>query len=112
MLVIIVAYGFSGILIFGKNMETFSAFKKTSYVLFEMGLGRPFGDVFADDMKRVDRVMGPLYFSTFVLVFITYLVRQKLDYFMIRYHQPFQVCIISATASKTLYNLMSMFSYR
>ncbi|XP_078603145.1 polycystin-1-like protein 2 [Branchiostoma floridae x Branchiostoma japonicum] len=74
MLVIIVAYGFSGILIFGKNMETFSAFKKTSYVLFEMGLGRPFVGVFADDMKAVDRVMGPLYYSTFVMVFVFYLL--------------------------------------
>ncbi|XP_078578845.1 polycystin-2-like [Branchiostoma floridae x Branchiostoma japonicum] len=74
MLVIIVAYGFCGILIFGKHMKSFSAFKETSYVLFEMGLGRPFVDVFADDMKRVDRVLGPLYFSTFVLVFITYLM--------------------------------------
>nr|AAM18864.1 unknown [Branchiostoma floridae] len=77
MLVIIVAYSFSGILIFGKNMETFSDFKKTSYVLFEMGLGRPFVGVFADDMKAVDRVMGPLYYSTFVMVFVFYLVRQK-----------------------------------
>ncbi|KAI8503383.1 hypothetical protein Bbelb_192040, partial [Branchiostoma belcheri] len=51
MLVVIVAYSFSGILIFGKNMESFSGFKKTSYVLFEMGLGRPFVGVFADDMK-------------------------------------------------------------
>ncbi|XP_078579678.1 polycystin-2-like [Branchiostoma floridae x Branchiostoma japonicum] len=74
MLVIIVAYGISGILIFGKNMEIFSGFKKTSYVLFEMGLGRPFVDVFADDMKAVDRVMGPLYYSTFVMVFVFYLM--------------------------------------
>eukprot|EP00058_Branchiostoma_floridae_P014629 XP_002600117.1 hypothetical protein BRAFLDRAFT_66626 [Branchiostoma floridae] len=74
MLVIIVAYSFSGILIFGKNMETFSNFKKTSYVLFEMGLGRPFVGVFADDMKAVDRVMGPLYYSTFVMVFVFYLM--------------------------------------
>jgi len=63
-------------LIFGKNMETFSGFKKTSYVLFAMGLGRPFVGVFADDMKAVDRVMGPLYYSTFVMVFVFYLVRQ------------------------------------
>eukprot|EP00058_Branchiostoma_floridae_P006889 XP_002592377.1 hypothetical protein BRAFLDRAFT_67238 [Branchiostoma floridae] len=74
MLVIIVAYGISGNLIFGKNMETFSGFKKTSYVLFEMGLGRPFVGVFADDMKAVDRVMGPLYYSTFVMVFVFYLM--------------------------------------
>eukprot|EP00058_Branchiostoma_floridae_P006900 XP_002592388.1 hypothetical protein BRAFLDRAFT_67253 [Branchiostoma floridae] len=74
MLVIIVAYGISGILIFGKNMEIFSGCKKTSYVLFEMGLGRPFVDVFADDMKAVDRVMGPLYYSTFVMVFVFYLM--------------------------------------
>ncbi|XP_066270034.1 polycystin-2-like protein 2 [Branchiostoma lanceolatum] len=74
MMVIIVAYGFSGILIFGKNMKSFSGFKKTSYVLFEMGLGRPFGDVFAEDMKRVDRVMGPLFYSTFVMVFMVYLM--------------------------------------
>eukprot|EP00058_Branchiostoma_floridae_P006894 XP_002592382.1 hypothetical protein BRAFLDRAFT_67243 [Branchiostoma floridae] len=69
-----VAYGISGNLIFGKNMETFSGFKKTSYVLFEMGLGRPFVGVFADDMKAVDRVMGPLYYSTFVMVFVFYLM--------------------------------------
>ncbi|XP_078578177.1 polycystin-2-like [Branchiostoma floridae x Branchiostoma japonicum] len=74
MLVIIVAYGISGILIFGKNMEIFSGFKQTSYVLFEMGLGRPFVGVFADDMKAVDRVMGPLYYSTFVMVFVFYLM--------------------------------------
>ncbi|XP_078693782.1 polycystin-1-like protein 2 [Branchiostoma floridae x Branchiostoma belcheri] len=74
MLVVIVAYSFSGILIFGKNMESFSGFKKTSYVLFEMGLGRPFVGVFADDMKAVDRVMGPLYYSTFVIIFIFYLM--------------------------------------
>ncbi|XP_078667352.1 polycystin-1-like protein 2 [Branchiostoma floridae x Branchiostoma belcheri] len=74
MLVVIVAYSFSGILIFGKNMESFSGFKKTSYVLFEMGLGRPFDGVFADDMKAVDRVMGPLYYSTFVIIFIFYLM--------------------------------------
>eukprot|EP00058_Branchiostoma_floridae_P006896 XP_002592384.1 hypothetical protein BRAFLDRAFT_67248 [Branchiostoma floridae] len=74
MLVIIVAYGISGILIFGKNIEIFSGFKKTSYLLFEMGLGRPFVDVFADDMKAVDRVMGPLYYSTFVVVFVFYLM--------------------------------------
>ncbi|XP_078667424.1 uncharacterized protein LOC144909224 [Branchiostoma floridae x Branchiostoma belcheri] len=74
MLVIILAYGFSGILIFGKHMKTFSAFKETSYVLFEMSLGRPFAGVFADDMKTVDRVIGPLYYSTFVLVFVFYLM--------------------------------------
>ncbi|XP_066270080.1 polycystin-1-like protein 2 [Branchiostoma lanceolatum] len=74
MLVVIVAYGLSGILIFGKHMEIFSGFKKTSYVLFEMGLGRPFVGVFADDMKAVDRVMGPLYYSTFVMVFVFYLM--------------------------------------
>ncbi|XP_066271861.1 polycystin-1-like protein 2 [Branchiostoma lanceolatum] len=74
MLVVIVAYGFSGILIFGKNMESFSGFKKTSYVLFEMSLGRPFVGVFADDMKAVDRVMGPLYYSTFVMFFVFYLM--------------------------------------
>ncbi|XP_019614562.1 PREDICTED: LOW QUALITY PROTEIN: uncharacterized protein LOC109462448 [Branchiostoma belcheri] len=74
MLVVIVAYSFSGILIFGKNIESFSGFKKTSYVLFEMGLGRPFVGVFADDMKEVDRVMGPLYYSTFVIIFIFYLM--------------------------------------
>ncbi|XP_066270900.1 polycystin-2-like [Branchiostoma lanceolatum] len=74
MLVVIVAYGFSGILIFGKNMEIFSGFKKTSYVLFEMSLGRPFVGVFADDMKAVDRVMGPLYYSTFVIIFTFYLM--------------------------------------
>ncbi|XP_019617697.1 PREDICTED: LOW QUALITY PROTEIN: uncharacterized protein LOC109465014 [Branchiostoma belcheri] len=74
MLVIIVAYGFSGILIFGKHMKTFSAFKETSYVLFEMSLGRPFVGVFAEDMKTVDRVIGPLYYSTFVLVFVFYLM--------------------------------------
>ncbi|XP_066294608.1 uncharacterized protein [Branchiostoma lanceolatum] len=74
MLVVIVAYGLSGILIFGKHMESFSGFKKTSYVLFEMGLGRPFVGVFADDMKAVDRVMGPLYYSTFVMLFVFYLM--------------------------------------
>ncbi|XP_066300908.1 polycystin-1-like protein 2 [Branchiostoma lanceolatum] len=74
MLVVIVAYGLSGILIFGKNMESFSGFKKTSYVLFEMSLGRPFVGVFADDMKAVDRVMGPLYYSTFVMLFVFYLM--------------------------------------
>ncbi|KAI8492569.1 hypothetical protein Bbelb_296100 [Branchiostoma belcheri] len=74
MLVVIVAYSFSGILIFGKNIESFSGFKKTSYVLFEMGLGRPFVGVFADDMKEVNRVMGPLYYSTFVIIFIFYLM--------------------------------------
>ncbi|XP_035682422.1 polycystin-2-like [Branchiostoma floridae] len=74
MVILLLSFTISGILIFGKHMKSFSAFKETYYVLFELGLGMAFSDVFGDDMKRVDSVLGPLYYATFVLVFICCLV--------------------------------------
>ncbi|XP_066270952.1 polycystin-2-like [Branchiostoma lanceolatum] len=74
MVILLLSYTICGILIFGKHMKSFSALKETSYVLFELSLGRAFGDVFGDDIKRVDSVLGPLYYTTFVLVFICCLV--------------------------------------
>ncbi|XP_078578508.1 polycystin-2-like [Branchiostoma floridae x Branchiostoma japonicum] len=74
MFILLLSFTICGILIFGKHMRSFSAFKETSYVLFELSLGRAFGDVFGEDIKRVDSVLGPLYYATFVLVFICCLV--------------------------------------
>ncbi|XP_035671249.1 polycystin-2-like [Branchiostoma floridae] len=74
MVILLLSFTISGILIFGKHMKSFSAFKETYFVLFEMSLGMAFSDVFGDDIKRVDSVLGPLYYATFVLVFICCLV--------------------------------------